>query len=242
MRYNHIYYNGISSEELDLIATTIKLPNVEKRINTITVNGRDGDVYIDTGNYEDIEIEISLAFVTNTPNEWNDAYRQAKNWLMGIPGKLCIYYDNDYYYKVKHVTIDEPSRMEYDFGGFTATFICDPWQYLFDGDIPITFQPDGNGQQLLYAPNKCKPEYYISGEGHATLTVNGNAVTANLSSSLIIDTNLMLCYKITNSGSVIANTDVSGVDLEDIRFVSGENTISITDGFTLNITPHWRVI
>ena len=58
-------------------------------------------------------------------------------------------------------------------------------------------------------------------------TVNGN---------ITIDTDRMISY---NDQMVGQNTAVTG-DYEDLYLQEGDNTISVSTGFTLSIIPNWR--
>ena len=82
----------------------------------------------------------------------------------------------------------------------------------------------------------CEPIYRIAGEGFCTLTVNGNEFLANVGQEIIIDSSRQISYK--NDGQMI-NTDVTG-DYKWLWLTPGDNTLSVTDGFAVNITPEWR--
>ena len=92
---------------------------------------------------------------------------------------------------------------------------------------------------VLYNPYALsKPIYMITGEGMCTLTVNGKSVTANVGQNLTINTDLMLAYR---KDGTMMNTAVTG-DYEDLWLNSGENSITITSGFSLAIIPNWRCL
>ena len=80
-----------------------------------------------------------------------------------------------------------------------------------------------------------KPIYTINGEGICTLTVNNNSVTVNVGQSIIINTEKELVYK--NDSSM---TNISTGKYKDLYLLEGNNTVTVSNGFTLSIVPNWR--
>ena len=78
----------------------------------------------------------------------------------------------------------------------------------------------------------------ITGTGACTLTVNGKTMQATVNQDLTINTDRMISY---NSQGASQNTLVTG-DYEDLYLQPGDNTISITNRFTLQIIPEWRCL
>ena len=76
-----------------------------------------------------------------------------------------------------------------------------------------------------------------SGE-YINLTVNGNKMTANVGQNLTIDTDLMIAYRTDGTSQ---NTEVTG-EYEDLWLPPGENSVSVTAGFSLTVIPNWRCL
>ena len=68
-----------------------------------------------------------------------------------------------------------------------------------------------------------------------TLTVNNNSVTVNVGQSIIINTEKELVYK--NDSSM---TNISTGKYKDLYLLEGNNTVTVSNGFTLSIVPNWR--
>ena len=109
-----------------------------------------------------------------------------------------------------------------------------PGTYLTDGMQEQTI----SGSRIDNQFDFCKPIYKISGEGVCTLSVNGKSMTANIGQNLTIDTELMLAYR---TDGTLMTTSVNG-DYEDLWLSEGENTVTITNGFTLTVIPRWRIL
>ena len=60
-------------------------------------------------------------------------------------------------------------------------------------------------------------------------------MTADVAGDLMIDTDRMMAYK---KDGTVKNTTVSG-DYDSLILNPGENTVSITAGFSLMVIPNW---
>ena len=134
-------------------------------------------------------------------------------------------------YKVLYVKITDTERTSRRLGKFTAEFTCDPYSYLVPG------QQSYSVDDVLYNPYMIShPIYRISGTGSCALIVNGNTMQATVNGNITIDTDRMISY---NDQMVGQNTAVTG-DYEDLYLQEGNNTISVSTGFSLSIIPNWR--
>ena len=231
------FYRDISCEEVGMtIKRRPSIPAPKRRVQTVKIAGRDGELVIDEGLYESIVIKVEFNFLTKSPDQWMDAFRKAKEWLSGH-GNLCFSDDMDWFFDVNYVEITDTERTTRRLGNFTAEFHCDPYMYSRDGQNLISVDESG-----LYNPYMtAHPIYYITGTGSGTLTVNGKTVDfvsesiGVLTGMLTIDTDLMR----TVHYSTPANNAISGL-YEDLYLRNGMNYISISSGFTVEIVPRWR--
>lgn len=210
----------------------VRRPNIpapEERVEEIKVPGRDGVLTISEGIYEQITIPVEFNFMSEE-DEWGKTFRRAKKWLTGS-GKLIFSDDAGRFYKALYCKITDAERKSYRIGTFTAEFTCDPYAYYSEGEREI--QVEGE----IYNPGaRCCPIYRIAGEGLCEISVNGKVFQANIGQEIIIDSEKMLSYK--NDGAS-RNTDVNG-DYSDLWLIPGDNTISVTPGFSISMQPGWR--
>ena len=80
------------------------------------------------------------------------------------------------------------------------------------------------------------PDYYISGVGTCTISVNGNDFEVKLNGSVILDTERRLIYL---PDKTIVNNIGKG-DFENLYLQPGQNAISVSKGFVAKAIPHWR--
>lgn len=202
----------------------------QEEYDSATIPGK-GELYISTGTYSDTQISFPIDInMAGTEGERIEAYLDARKFLIGC--KTISFCDTpDYFYKVKYVELGEVDQYSEVAGDFTVQYICEPGVYLVSGTIQ--YDPD---DIELNPYDLCHPTYYITGEGMCTLTVNGKSMTANVGQNLTINTELMLAYR---TDGTLQNTAVTG-DYEDLYLQSGQNEITITEGFVLKVIPNWR--
>lgn len=207
------------------------IPSPSKRINEYDVLGRDGKLYEDTGFYDDIEIPVSFNYMTDK-NRWFEAHRYFKKFFKGAK-ELQFNDDANFYYRIKKISISDNKRVSKKIGKFIVTFVLDPYIYLISGKNKVKLQ-----NNLMNFYEECKPTYLISGEGLCNLKVNDYVAICNVSGTLTIDTHLKLSYR---DNGELANTAVK-CDYDELALKEGNNTLSATDGFVVEIIPNWRCI
>lgn len=228
-----IMYGGMTARQNRLlIKKRPDIPSPEKNYNVYDIPWGVGKLYQDLGTVNDMEIDISLNFIA--PKElWSEIFRNARRWLLSGADQLVLEDDQAYYYRVKKVNIGDAERTIRKFGNFTATFVCEGYQYVRDGARKMGID------DVTYNPyDTCKPQYFIEGEGLCQLSVNGKRMAANVGQNLTIDTGRMIAYR---EDGELQNTEVSG-DYENLWLKPGENRLAITDGFALHVVPNWRCL
>lgn len=227
-----IEYNNIRGSTLKIFARERpSMPAARKRRREITIPGRDGSLYTTDGDYEPKEIPVQFNYI-GPPEEWAARWRAAQKWLSAENSTLKFSDDSGFFYKVAYVELEENERPTEKIGIFEATFITrDGLSYLVEGQEKYDAK-----DVLLNFYEVAHPTYLITGEGECTLTVNGNAMTANVGQNLTIDTDRLLAYR---ENGTLQNTEVTG-DFRKLYLQEGENNISISSGFGLKVIPNWR--
>lgn len=196
-----------------------------------TIPGRVGTLNVKTGRYTDTVISNQLEFEAESIGKYHSHAEAVRAWLLS--SEKLVYTDmEDKFFVVKKVEISDIKRRYGIYGELTVVFTCSPSTLLKDGQYE--YEPG-----TIYNPKSwAQPIYKLYGSGTCTLTVNGATMTANVTDNLIIDTERMIAYK---ADGTLANTAVKG-DYEDLYLQPGENTVSVTDGFTCKIIPNWRCL
>lgn len=222
------YNETLASSFGILVKDEISIPSPEKKYQEYKIPGRDGTLIDTDGTYGDIKIKVVFNYYDG---DWGDKYAKAKKWLNGDGSRrLKLTRTGQSFYKVKRIEIGSEQRTNNHAANFDATFVCDPYTYLESG-LDKT-----SGGSINNPGETSHPIYYITGDGQCTITVNGKTMTATVGQNLTIDTDLMIAYR---TDGTTMNTSISG-DYEDLYLAPGENSISITSGFTLKLAPNWR--
>jgi len=225
-----INFNGEDSSLHGLLVVRRPdIPSPVKKRKNIVLDGFDGFlISADTG-YEALEIEVDINYMC-PEEQWSAKWREAKKWLNG-PGVLSFSDDQDYCYRVYYTELELCERTSKRIGLFTARFICDPYCYRKDGLVRHTI-----GECTYNSGEECKPRYIITGSGTAVLTVNGHDLSAAVTGTTEIDTELQMAFDA--NGTVINSSTVGDFSL--FHLAPGHNDIVITAGYGLSIIPRWR--
>lgn len=236
-----IYFNNFLDKDLNIKAIKRpSIPNPKRKYKTVTIEGSDGDLYIDEKCYEDITISVDYNFIDK--RNFYEKCREIKRWINKIEkNKLVFSDDPGVFYKVKKVEIsDNIERIYKIIGKFTVKFICDPYTYYANGEDPIIL----NNNMMLYNDYEItKPIWNIKGEGSITLTVNNNPVLINVGQDVTIDTEYEECFKNDQMIKLVLKTGT----FQDLYLQEGKNTISFsanTGGVItgMELIPNWRTI
>lgn len=226
-----IFLNDRSCIKMGLLPVTPPvIPTPKKRYNEVSIPGRDGIYYEDLGTYDDITLPVEFNFCSKDKTV-DQRFRYYRNVLFKAK-ELMRSSDPDMFFKIKKIDIGDLDRGTSDtIGTFQCDFTLDPYAYLCSGKKKLSLS------RVLYNPYAlCHPTYYLIGEGNCEINVNGIMAVCNVTGTVIIDTDLQLCYR--EDGSLI-NTELSG-NYDDMYLLSGKNEIEVSDGFDIKIVPNWR--
>lgn len=231
--YYFVDQNGRKSSDYNIIFEEYpKIKLGQQQYEKKTVPGK-GNVYYATGTYSDTEIKMTVDVnVVGREEERMAAYIAAREFLLACE-TICFCDAPEYFYKVQTMDIGTVVQYTEEAGDFEVSITCKPGVFLKDGVLEYTAD-----EVLQNSYSECRPEYRITGEGVCELTVNENVMRANVGQNLVINTDFMLAYRIDGT---MQNTEVTG-DYSDLHLKPGENTITITEGFELNIIPNWRCL
>ena len=221
-----IIFGGKSTKDFNLYVSGFDTYNTPKRdIEAVTVPGRNGDIMIDNGRYENVDITYKCLMLKQFKTEFsafvaylmaNEGYQRLEDTFHPDEFRLAI---------VQKVV--KPKLYDYDNANFSLTFNCKPQRYLKSGEEIITLNDGGT----IYNETVYTAKPLIRAYSAGTLTVNGkNFIISSVSEYVDIDCDLMTAYK----GSTNKNNTVSGVFPE---LIPGTNTITYTG--KLEIMPRW---
>ena len=229
----YIIYNGISSEDLDLIIEQLPdEPRPRRNTEEIQVIGRPGRIITDLGSYD--------MYQTNAKINCNGkAATEVYAWLRG-EGWMTTSEDPAYMRWVCfHDQInDSRFRAGACYDTLTVPMRVQPYKYLVEQTPLICTSPavfDGNGNE------PAAPLLEISGIGAIDLMVNGASVMiADLSGIMYLDCDAKMAYTEKDGQKVFAGRQITMVDDWPL-LDTGYNSVSWSgDVGYVKITPWWR--
>lgn len=134
----YFVYNGKNSLDFGIHVYDPQILNTpKKRREIIEVPGRNGDIIIEDGSYENVTVTFKNCFIIN---DFVENYNALKAFLGSQEGyqRLEISWLPEEYRKAMFEGNISPKVGDFDwFGRFDLTFNCKPQRFLKSGEIPV---------------------------------------------------------------------------------------------------------
>jgi len=233
-----ITYDGKSSNDYHIIVEHYPSYTVPKRsITKVSVPGRNGDLLIDNGNYENVTVEYDIALDGHSVG-FAEAFKKAGQFLStGSYYRLEDSYD-DTVYRMAYVSNElEFKNYLHKMGRGTLKFDCMPFRWYKSGETAVSIESGGYINNN-YACSSL-PLIKVTGTSAGVLTIGSYVVTINqLDDYLYIDCEDENVYRerYENRNSYINRCVYP-------QLIAGNNTVTFTGGITgVEITPRWRTL
>lgn len=261
-----ILFNGKSSLDYRI---QVEHPPVyvypEKDYTTLHVLGRNGDLIVDNGSYQNVSQPYDIAF--DAPGEKYAEYASGVlNWLHSGSGycRLEDSYDTEIYRMAYYKESGQLENLFNGAGRTTINFICKPQRFLKSGELEQlirgTFAGDGAGGRnftfsfLNITSFEAKPKIvlpWIVSDGSLKIIVGNDILAINFTqtepfsyNAIVIDYDLQCVWALnqTTGAMLSINNLVSGAWG---KFLSGETKVVVNykSGERITnfvyITPRW---
>ncbi len=230
---NAFSFNNQSSASFGLIVADKDIytaPAYDQQF--VSVPGRNGDVVIDNGRYQNIDVSYTCYCKDLSAN-----VKAIKQWLCR-PGyfKLSDTYDPLYFRYAAFASKLKVDEMLKNVGKAELVFNCKPFRYSFAGQTKQTLTASGTITNPESFPSL--PYIKITGSGAVTLNIGSKAYSfTSVPTYLEVDSELMSCYK----GSTLYNNRIGFSEFPVLQ--PGSNSISWTGSVTkVEIIPNWRTL
>ena len=230
---NFFVYDGKNSQDLGLLISGEKTYNSPSRdVTTVSIPGRSGDLIIDNGRYNNVEISYTVSFRKDVPKKT----RVLKAWLLSNAGyrRLEDTYQPEYFRlaAISNATAFEISINRY--GTADLIFNCNPFLFSKGGEQTVSIPASG---VRIYNPEyfESQPIITVYGNGNGVLSVNNiNYNLSDIDGYVTINSDVGLVYK----GTENKNSTVNFIEFPTLQV--GENIIDWTGGITkVEIIPRW---
>ena len=229
-----IIFNGIPSTNYGI---HVEKPPVyatpERDYEVVHIPGRNGDLVIDNGSYQNVTRKYSIS-VGEIDGNFTTLAAGVSEWLHSASGyaRLEDSYESDYFRLAYYVADAEMENLFHQAGKMSIEFNCKPARFLKAGERAVPFTTAGSLRN---------PTVVVSGSG--TLTVGDQTITISgltNSTRMVIDSELQDVYEegsLTNLNSKVSFSD--GFPL----LSPGVNTITFTGSITsVEVVPRWWIL
>lgn len=231
-----IIFNGQSTKDLNIVVEqppSYQMP--EKDYDVTHIPGRNGDIVIDNGSYQNVTRSYEIA-IGELDGDFATMANSISEWLHSASGyvRLEDSYEPSYYRLAYYSDSVEVENILSNAGKCTIDFNCKPQRFLKTGDTKTTFTSAGTITNPTIFTSL--PIINVKGSGKGVLRVGEYVVTiSSISTSVTIDSEIQDAYKGTeNKNSTIT------LDKGFPKLVKGNNSISFTGGITsVEVIPKW---
>lgn len=211
-----------------LISAAPEKVRAERRVEQVTIPGRNGDLTMDEGTYAPYVISVECS------TRGNENLDEILAWLDGA-GELILCTEPDKVFRASIYNKISVADMIYLYNSFLLQFRVQPFKYSVNaaGDaLELTAPTTIRNSGTVYS----EPLITVYGSGDITLNINGNPYPLrNVDGNITIDSEMMEVFK----GSTNQNSKYGGAEFP--RFEVGQNEIRWTGNVSkIKIQPRWR--
>lgn len=233
-----VMFNGTSSQDLHaLVQTAPEYEFPEKDYSVTHVEGRNGDIVIDTGSWKNVPRTYNLAIDTRKIS-YAEVASKLVQWLHSASGyaRLEDSYEPDFYRMAIYKDSGSISNIYSKAGQIEISFDCKPQRYLKSGEVSDLFMSNTEYRNPTDFPSK--PKIVVHGSGSGTVKIGAYEITIfNILDGMTVDCEIQDTYK----NDINCNSRVSISEYPKI--IAGNNTISMSGGVTsIEITPRWWML
>jgi len=236
---NFFTFDGVPSTDFRVgISGKGTFTGALRRVDTVKVPGRNGDLTFDNGAYDNVD-HIYKAYIAHT---FRDDFGYFRAFMMAHANsyyRLEDTYHPEEFYLARFAGRLEPETMVRNRAGtFDIEFNRKPQRFLKSGEDTLTYtQTYGN---TLYNPTLFDALPLIRVYGTGAITINGITITVTAADGYTdIDCDTQNAFK----GAVNCNENIVRASGEFFKLSPGQNNIGFVNTITsLQITPRWYTI
>lgn len=234
-----VIFNGQSSLDYGIQVEhppDYQLPS--RDFETVHVPGRNGDLIIDKGSFQNVTRTYEIGF-GNLRRNFAEMANAVSEWLNSASGyaRLEDSYEPEYYRMAAFCDTEQIENVLWHAGRVTVDFNCKPQRFLKSGEETVRLDTIGVLRNPTgFAALPCVTAY---GSGSGVLGIEGYTVTiSDIDGSIVIDSDIQDAY----SGTTNRNADIT-LSNGFPRLSPGENSITWSGGITyVEVVPRWWTI
>ena len=143
----------------------------ERDVDVISIPGRNGDLYLDNGRFNNIDVTYPASMGRMSQNDFSEKMQEFRNALLSKTG-YCRLYDSynpdEFRLGVYKSGLNVSPNKQNRAGEFDITFNCKPQRYLKSGDQSVTIE-DGD---TIVNPTPFESSPLLEVEGYGNIYIN----------------------------------------------------------------------
>lgn len=242
MGLNSLTFGNVNSTDYGVYILSDSVFNAPQRVyNMIDIPGRNGQLAIDEGRYENISVTYPAYVEGDNFTDFSNKVAEVRNAFMAQTGYQRLsdtYHPNEYRLGIYHDDFDIDVKKYLRTGEFDLTFDCKPQRFLTSGETAIVFTADGS----ITNPTQFEANPMLKVTGYGTLGVGDRSViiTGTAGQVIYIDCEIMEAWSMSGSAIIPRNDYVQYVGNKFPVLASGVNGISMSGNITrVEVTPRW---
>ncbi len=218
---NYFIFNGKNSKDKGIIITEMpQISKPAKRVDKITVPGRNGVIYQEDNSYESIVIQIKCALI-----EENININQIKKWLDG-EGRLILSTSPYVFYNANIINKIDYKSIANIIHEFPLELELQPFSYTIEEYTEEIINTTEHSFIIQEATAEMYPYIKVEVEtpGQINLTINNETMVLNVEDYIELDCELMVAHRNYESkdDAVLGNF---------YKLYPGENIISVLGNY-----------
>lgn len=185
-KFKSLWYGGLDSATYGVYITGESVYNApERSVEIVSVPGRNGDLIIDNGHFENIEVKYRAGLFGSDQQDFAQKISDYKNAMMNYtsanPAKYMPIYDdynpNEYRLGVfvSGIEVESLEGEQGTVGEFDITFYCKPQRFLYTG-VEIK---ELNSGETITNPTPFESSPLIMMQGGGNITLNGYSISVD---------------------------------------------------------------
>lgn len=230
-------FDDVLSSDYGVYILDAKLNNTPDRdISTQVIPGKNGELHIDNGRYNNIEIPYTCAIVENADFHF-DHLSAALLSKIGYK-RLEDTLHPEYYRMAAYIGLVEPRMFaQRNKGVFELRFNCKPQKYLKSGEKEVSI----SGTTAFYNPTLFPAKPLIKVTGTGTINIGSHVVTISQNpGNMVIDCDAEDVYSSVTKANYNSYVTLTAHKFPELP--SGNTNVSKSSGITASIIPRWWTV
>ena len=234
MLRNHFVFDGESSLDFGIgISGSGTYDKPSRRTEKVSVPGRNGDLILENGSYENIDYSFPCYIVEELPLRI-EAFAAMLLSKKGYKRLEDTYHPGYYRMGVYKDGIDVTTGTLNQYGKFDITFDCKPQRYLHSGENAIVFEESG----IISNPTRFASRPLLRVWGAGVVGIGDQSITINVANEYTdIDCDISEAYKDSYVNNCNGNIRLSGLNFPELE--PGDNGIMLDGVDKVEIIPRW---